>query len=970
MPSAGTGKASAPQTVSDLDNLLSVVNNSMTITSGTLSNSLIGEVLAAFNDKNPLQLLNAVKQVNSDGVTITGTTSLLGATGVTITATFKVDGDFTLIVTVPATGLTALLAPVSGLKLPQNFDVSLPKTWGIIEGSGGQLTFIAAASGSIGEVLFQATQGTSWNAVAGLDLQIQKLADLPALQSSPLAAFDNFVGLADIMMVLSSQALPDFNFPDVDQFNAPDVHLNNIKLPDQASGLVQGLNIYANLSTANSKPFQLLAKYLNLKLDGSLGITLSVSLPNPNQSSKLFVSVQETITNGLVVDGMVGGILENGVVGIFMTGTAQVSIQKQPVVFSVTALGLETGVLIEGSMQNQVPIHFSFEGVTFQLSDVALLIGIDDEEIPSFGFAATVGIGGLNGSAAVLADSTNPSQSMFLGAISGIKLYDVVETIAGQQNVPSQLVPVLQKIALKGLTSFTVPSSSATAFVNALDARDLATIASSFHQYGSVTIPTSNGQVLLENNKKGLWYLTDLTQMMHYEVNLNKAGAVVVSLEPQIQCVPQRTTIGTLQFPQGLKVIGELDLYVANAKVEIDVTGPTGVLADATLSKITIGNSMFFALTSADGSTGPELSIATFTQSAQAQPDPMLQPPHIFISGSLTVLGQVLSSTYLSVSENGLVVDIQRQVSAWLNLTLNGTIGGLNNMEIGGLAVVGVTSNLTLGNLGVMPFDDNISCSLNMGMKSGTAYATLDGAFDFAGSSLKIAQFNLDVNTSALPNLVATLVPKITAAVVSDLQNSAQLWLSLARKGAILAMAAVQQAAAVLRSEFNEAAAQASQLLSAAGYSAGEISSVLKSVYGLSVQDAATVLKGTLNIGDTAAAQLLSAAGYSLNDVSSAMKSVYGLSVQDAATVLKGTLNIGDTAAAQLLSAAGYSINDVSSAMKSVYELSAGDASSVLKQIPGISSDAINSALGAAGYAESDIKNLASKGISKLKSIL
>lgn len=924
MSSSGTGKAPAPpQTVDDLAKLLSVVNNSITITSGTLSNSLIGEVLTAFNNKSPLQLLKAVQTVNSDGVTITGTTSFLGATGVTITANFMLNGDFTLTLDVPATGLATLLAPVSGLKLPQNFDVSLPETWGIIQSSGGQLTFTAAASGSIGEAIFQVTKGTSWDAVAGLDLQIQKLADLPALKSSPVAAFDNFVGLTDIMMVLSSQALSDFNFPDVEQFNAPaTAQLNNIKLPDQASGLVQGLNIYANLSTTSSKPFELLANYLNLKLDGSLGITLSVSLPNPQQNSKLFVSVQETIPEtGLTVDGMVGGILENGVVGVFMTGTANVSIQQQPVTFALTVLGLETGVLIEGSMQNQVPIQFTFADVKFQISNVALLIGIDDEEIPSFGFAATVGIDSLNGSVALLVDSTNPSQCMFLGAMSGIKLYDVAATIAGQQNLqnlPSELVSVLQAIAVKGLTSFTVPSSSAPALVNALNARDLATIASSFHQYGSVTIPTSNDQVLLEANKKGLWYLTDLSAQMHYEVNLDKAGAVVVSLEPQIYCVPQPTTLGTLpQFARGLKVIGELDLYIASAIVEIDVQGLTGVLADATLSKITIGNGTFFALTSADGTTGPELSIATFTQSAQAEPDSNLQPPHIFISGSLSILGEVLSSTYLSVSENGVVVDITRQINPVLSLSLNGTISDLNNMELGGKVVVGVAANLALGNLGVLPLTQAVSCDLTMGVNSGTAYASVVASVVLEGITMQTAQIDLDVNTNALANLAGTLIPEITTAIVNELKGSPQLWVNMAWQH-LLGMAEVQQAAGVLRSEFNEGASEASQLLSTAGYSAGEIASVLKSVYALVVQDAAAVLKCSLNIGDTAAAQLLSAAGYSLSDVSTALKSIYDDSANDAASALQQIPGVTEDAAKDALNVAGYAASDVEGAFKSV----------------------------------------------------
>jgi hypothetical protein len=70
---------------------------------------------------------------------------------------------------------------------------------------------------------------------------------------------------------------------------------------------------------------------------------------------------------------------------------------------------------------------------------------------------------------------------------------------------------------------------------------------------------------------------------------------------------------------------------------------------------------------------------------------------------------------------------------------------------------------------------------------------------------------------------------------------NSNLWLKLARPGTIPGMAAVQQAAGLLRSEYHLAAADASKLLSEAGYSVNDISSAMKSVYNLSANDAASV---------------------------------------------------------------------------------------------------------------------------------
>ena len=92
------------------------------------------------------------------------------------------------------------------------------------------------------------------------------MAALPGLDI--LADFESIVGLDKIMLVVSSLDQPGFQFPDMANFNAPALGSRQISLPSQASGLVKGLNVYAQLSTSKSQAFQALAKYLGLKLEG------------------------------------------------------------------------------------------------------------------------------------------------------------------------------------------------------------------------------------------------------------------------------------------------------------------------------------------------------------------------------------------------------------------------------------------------------------------------------------------------------------------------------------------------------------------------------------------------------------------------------------------------------------------------------------------------------------------------------
>jgi len=78
MANPGNAKSTAATTAQDLDALLQVVNNSITITSGTLPGGGIGDVLDAFNGGNPLQIAQVAKSVKTDGVTLAGTSSFLG----------------------------------------------------------------------------------------------------------------------------------------------------------------------------------------------------------------------------------------------------------------------------------------------------------------------------------------------------------------------------------------------------------------------------------------------------------------------------------------------------------------------------------------------------------------------------------------------------------------------------------------------------------------------------------------------------------------------------------------------------------------------------------------------------------------------------------------------------------------------------------------------------------------------------
>ena len=518
----------------------------------------------------------------------------------------------------------------------------------------------------LGLLAFTAQKQGQWGFAVGMDLN-SGLSALPGL--GVLAAFESFVGLDTLLLVLSSLDQPGFQFPDMAHFNAPALGKQSIKLPAQASGVVRGMNFYAALNTTKSDGFRALAHYLGVDLNGTVGITLAVSLPDPATNSKLFLSVNEEIQKGTTLAGELGGLLQGGDVGAFLGAIVKTQVQGQPIEFDVTAIVLENGVLISGTVQGT--IHF--DPAPVQLSNLALVIGLDFEGVPSLGIAATLDVGTFDSSVALFFDSNGPGKSLVAGAISNLTLLDVATTLAGQKSFPAGLDTVLGRVGLKDLSAFSMPASVGTA----LDSRDLGAISNAFQQYGKVAIPSTSDRILLVINKKGsTWHLTDMTTMYHYSLS-RQGDTISVDLQPQIYCVPGPLSafIGSIQYPPGFDVVGEIDYLLLQAQVKVLISANQGIAADVDVAPIVIVNQDFFAVTGAGGKGGPHLSLATYSQPNLV--DVQLRGPHFLVSGNLRLLGVDMLSVYVSITEHGLDFKVAEQVNPLLHVDLHGSFDSL-----------------------------------------------------------------------------------------------------------------------------------------------------------------------------------------------------------------------------------------------------------------------------------------------------
>jgi len=830
----------------------------------------LGEILSVFNGGSPLNIVNGVKSILTDGFTVVGTAQFMGTASANITVTVMKNGDITLLAVLSGVQLSKLLAAAGNLHLTPGFEVVLPTTSVLIKRTGSTLSLsVAAVITNIGEVVFVAQYDTKWQVAVGFDLDVSQIAALPGLSGSKLASLDSFIGLTDLMMVISSYDDADFDFPDLSSFQAPALGSGKIALPKQAGGkLVEGLNVYAGFSTTKGGGFQSIAKFLKIKLDGSIGITLAVSLPDPETNSKLFLSVEETIKPGVTLTGELGLVLASGEVGVFLTGEVVAPIQGQPAQFDVTALVVENGVLFSGSMIDTAPIHFDIDHVRFHLADVGLVIGIDDEGIPSFGFAATIDVDRFNAALALFIDSTDPSKSMFAAAVTELSLLDVVEVLANQTNLPASLKDTFDSFDMKSLAAFVLPIGIA----HALDQRDLKGIAAAFAQH-QVTIPSDSDQVLLDVNTPGqLWYLTDLKTMNHYILKLAN-NAVAVSLEPQLYVAPQATSIGALSFPQGYKVIGQLDLLLLHAAIDIEIAGLTGISADVYVDPIVVHNANFLAITGAGGQGGPYVSLATYARPQET--DPNFRAPHFAMSGELRLLGAEIASVYMNFSKSGIVFDLKAYVTPFVLIDLNASFQSLTNISFGGSITIGVNDQFDLGSLGKVQVRADALGSLNIALHNTTASAAFMAELQFEAWQVQTPRLDLDVNTGSLPNIKALLLAELKKLFLDGLLKDVTRFLDWAKRGVLQGLASVEQIAGVLKSDFKLAAADAGKLLHSASYDVNEIAKALKSEFGQTAQDIANFLKNDLGLHSDAVNAVLKAAGFAANEIESALSTAF-----------------------------------------------------------------------------------------------
>ncbi len=674
--------------------------------------------------------------------------------------------------------LVAKLNPVS-CSWPHNLDFTLTDTLVSIKGDKTGNTFMLMSRvENLGMFAFEAREvGGKMGIAGGVSLEA-KPSDIPGLGF--LKTLEKTVQLEDFLLVLSSYDGPNFRFPEAAQFSGnQNMSSIPIKMPQQAQGgLVAGLNLYCkwHLNTEN-KEEKLLRSLLGL--DPTIDVTVQIA-DSAKKTSRMYIDYETTLAKHIPLSCKTGLAVTDGTPEFFLTGDAQVKIGKQLLNFDIAMDFVVNGAFLGGSMEGVV----KFGGLT--LSNLALVMGISWEGIPSLGIAASLTSSSFNSSLAVFLDSENPGKSLLAGAVSKLTLKDIATDLSGIKNFPHSLDKALEHIDIEGTHNFAIPAKVA----HALDSLDLEKVAVAFHKHGKVSLPTSQDQLLLAVGKKGKsWNLTNMADnMRHYQLE-RKGHRIKVSLEPQFYFAPETTYIGALRFDPGVMVNGCLNILGLKMTTYVDINPSKGIAVDSYLNKaLIIHDKNFFNISDISGKKGPRVSVGTYKQPHHKVK--AFRKPHFYINGKFDFLG-LEDSVYANFTTKGMELDVKGRLASDVHFDIKAVLNHSQGFDADGKVVV-TLGKINLGKLGKVDLKDDLEGDLNIYANKKDVGVKLNASFEVFGKKHSIANAKLDVKTKALKNLAKT-VEKEAVKLLTEFFMDAEKWASAVGKGVVAGVKDVEK---------------------------------------------------------------------------------------------------------------------------------------------------------------------------------
>jgi len=730
--------------------------------------------------------------------------------GVTLSSRYDIPGDVLIRGNFPTVTLSEIVSFLiqTRVNAPEGFNITFTQSYIILQKKSSDYKLeLGTVIKDIGSLAFVLQKGsTGWGVAAGLQIEIDQLANLGGGVGDNVKAFTSYFPFQTFTLAVSTLKDQSFTFPGFKQFNQKSLGNSKITLPAIAQGIQPGFFLYTStqftkknkvlgalidlLGIPEGTQLDCFVAYLTTKKQFQLGISISTFLTPVQDVNKRICSGQLGFNNTCLTGTMMVIAGGSGGFAFSLMASLKTIIEENNLQFDIVLTVVTNGVFASGTLKVEKPLDFG----PLQIGGLAVELGISYEGIPSFGFAGELMVdNAFDSTLAVMINTSDPTQCMIAAALSDLTLGDIINKLVGEvgEELPPELKNVLDEISIKGAKdgSFNVPTGeSANKLEDALNNFKGDVIQSDFVDIGKQeSFPsTSEGMMIFNDSDNGKWYITekagsgDSSTVTHWQLVKNSQGAIVVSKEAQFYFVPSPSgvSIGTFFYPKGMKVSGRIQYLFIKVEVDIELEINKGIKVDVQMDKITFLSDSFFSIAAEEGLGGPQLSISTFTQPSAPK---KFQKPHFYVNGKMTILGAEYGA-FIDINESGASFEVSGStLGGFIEGNLSGNISA-EQFKIDGEISAGIGA-IDLGPKGTWNIDTGVSAEANIhgDLTTGQFGAAFTAAFELAGTEYSIGVINLDVNLGKLSDLPAKFFEAVKNFLVK-LFTDPKEWAKMAAK--------------------------------------------------------------------------------------------------------------------------------------------------------------------------------------------
>ncbi|MBC7569100.1 MAG: hypothetical protein H7319_05125 [Spirosoma sp.] len=397
----------------------------------------------------------------------------------------------------------------------------------------------------------------------------------------------------------------------------------------------------------------------------------------------------------------------------------------------------------------------------------------------------------------------------------------------------------------------------------------------------------------------------------------------------KIHIVPTATSIGAIDFEEGITVMGKLTAWGWRASMFIKIDYEKGLEVRGEMDNINLSNVL--RITGAQKDPSPILSLKLSPKTA----------PNLLISSNIYLLG-LSQELLIKADETGLIFTFDRSISNVLETKLACSFGDGGNLVANGSINfnLNVTIPTPFGNIPLVDVGMNASTTMKVGPKYGF-YTSISGSFSLYGKTVTMPTLTLNIAPNDFTGLYNAVIKQIAdnaEAIFKAVFGTLAEWANAVRDGVLQATAEVASVAVTVYKASQQEAVRAYQTLNKG---VGEAANGLRTAYGATEQGVATALRG---------------AGYAADQVSLGLQSAYGTSAQGVATALRGAGYAADQVASGLSTAYGATEEGVATALRGAGYVT-NEVAAGLKDGLNLGSAQVNVAMAGAGYTAAEVGN-------------